>query len=111
MQTTSILPQPHRDLSALSWEMMRIFLAVSRTRSLSLAASSLAESQTVLSRKMQELEDSLATRLIARGGEQVRLTDEGRALRDYFEKLETETSLLTDAVNGAEARSFVGEHL
>ncbi len=104
MQTTSSLPQPHRDLSALGWEMMRIFLAVSRTRSLSLAAKSLAESQAVLCQKVQDLEDCLATRLIARGGEQIRLTDEGRALRDYFEKLETETSLLTDAVNGAEAR-------
>ncbi|WP_282605713.1 LysR family transcriptional regulator [Pelagibius sp. Alg239-R121] len=104
MQSTSTLPQPHRDLSALNWDMLRIFLAVSRSQSISKAAKNLAESQPTISRRIRELEDCLAARLIARGKDGVKLTEEGRVLLEYVEKIESETFLLTDAVNGADAR-------
>lgn len=102
MQSPSTLPQPQRDLSALNWESMRIFLAVSRSRNISDAAKKLARSRAAVCQRIRELEDSLGVRLLARGKKEIRLTQEGRVLLNYFERLETATSVLADTVKGVD---------
>lgn len=105
MQSPLTLARTDRDLSALNCETMRIFLAVSRTGSIAWAAESLAQSQAAIQDGIRELEAGLGARLFVRAKKDVALTQEGRVLLSYFEKLEIETSLLADSVKDVEGNN------
>lgn len=59
---------------------LRTFLAVAQTSSFSRAAEALHLTQPAVSKRVAQLEDELATRLLGRFGRQVSLTEAGRAL-------------------------------
>ena len=64
----------------LSWEDLRLFLAVYEAGSLSAAARAQALSQATLSRRMAEMETLLGEPLFVRSAQGVRLTDLGQRL-------------------------------
>lgn len=69
---------------------LRAFLAVAQTASFSRAADELHLTQPAVSKRIAQLEDELATRLLDRIGRQVTLTEAGRALLPRAQRILTE---------------------
>jgi len=70
-----------RALAEPDWALLRVFLAVAESRSLSRAAVDLGSSQPTLSRQMSELETQVGHALFERTRRGVCLTEAGEALR------------------------------
>ncbi len=68
-------------------QQLRTFAAVARLRSFTRAAQELHLSQPAVSRQIEALEGSLGTPLFSRQGRRVLLTEPGRVLLDYAERL------------------------
>ncbi len=62
----------------LSWDDLRVFLALAQTGSTRQAAERLGVNASTVSRKVAQLEDALGTRLVERHPDGVRLTNVGR---------------------------------
>lgn len=73
---------------------VQAFVAVSEQLSFTKAAKSSGLPKSYLSRKVQELEDSMGTRLFHRTTREVRLTDVGK---NYFERCQLALSELSEA--------------
>jgi DNA-binding transcriptional LysR family regulator len=74
--------QPKMELTEL-----RVFLRVASERSFSRAATKLHRTQPAVSQAVRRLEDSIGERLFDRATKDATLTDAGRVLRDYAERL------------------------
>jgi len=77
---------------------LQVFLAVAADRSFSKAALRLHRTQSAVSQAIRRLEDDLGERLIDRSSREGRLTDAGRVLQEYADRLirladETETAV------------------
>lgn len=66
---------------------LRVFLRVAAERSFSRAAMKLHRTQPAVSQAIKRLEDALGERLFDRATKDASLTDAGRLLRDYAERL------------------------
>ena len=66
---------------------LRVFLTVAAERSFSRAAMKLHRTQPAVSQAVRRLEDSVGERLFDRATKDASLTDAGRLLRDYAERL------------------------
>ena len=66
---------------------LRVFLRVAAERSFSRAAMKLHRTQPAVSQAVRRLEDSVGERLFDRATKDASLTDAGRLLRDYAERL------------------------
>jgi DNA-binding transcriptional LysR family regulator len=66
---------------------LRVFLRVAEERSFSRAAMKLHRTQPAVSQAVRRLEDSVGERLFDRATKDATLTDAGRLLRDYAERL------------------------
>jgi DNA-binding transcriptional LysR family regulator len=66
---------------------LRVFLRVAAERSFSRAAMQLHRTQPAVSQAIRRLEDSVGERLFDRATKDATLTDAGRLLRDYAERL------------------------
>ena len=66
---------------------LRVFLKVAAERSFSRAAMKLHRTQPAVSQAVRRLEDSVGERLFDRATKDATLTDAGRLLRDYAERL------------------------
>jgi len=66
---------------------LRVFLRVAAERSFSRAATKLHRTQPAVSQAVRRLEESVGERLFDRATKDARLTDAGRLLRDYAERL------------------------
>lgn len=66
---------------------LQTFLAVAREGSFSRAAEKLFRTQPAVSLAIRKLEDSIGQRLFVRGARPVRLTDAGKLLADYADRL------------------------
>jgi DNA-binding transcriptional LysR family regulator len=66
---------------------LRVFLQVAAERSFSRAAMKLHRTQPAVSQAVRRLEDSVGERLFDRATKDASLTDAGRLLRDYAERL------------------------
>ena len=66
---------------------LQVFLAVASERSFSKAAHTLHRTQSAVSQSIRRLEDELGERLIDRSTKEGRLTDAGRVLKEYAERL------------------------
>jgi DNA-binding transcriptional LysR family regulator len=66
--------------AAPDWNLVRTFLAVAESSSLTLAASALGSSQPTVSRQIAELEATLGTALFERAARRMLLTEAGSAL-------------------------------
>src|SRR4029453_12907275 len=67
---------------------LRVFLAVAAERSFSRAASKLHRTQPAVSQAIRRLEDQVGERLFDRSSKDGTLTEAGRVLRDYAERLQ-----------------------
>ncbi|MDF2369141.1 LysR family transcriptional regulator [Sneathiella sp.] len=70
-----------------SLDLLRAFVAVADTKHFTRAAERLNCVQSAVSMQIQRLEDSLDTRLLERSKRQVRLTEEGKILLRYAERI------------------------
>lgn len=66
---------------------LQVFLAIASERSFSKAAGRLHRTQPAISQALKRLEDELGERLIDRSSKEGRLTEAGRVLQDYAERL------------------------
>ena len=66
---------------------LRVFLRVAAERSFSRAAMKLHRTQPAVSQSVRRLEDSVGERLFDRATKDATLTEAGRVLRDYAERL------------------------
>jgi DNA-binding transcriptional LysR family regulator len=66
---------------------LKVFLRVATERSFSRAAMKLHRTQPAVSQAVKRLEDSVGERLFDRGTKDASLTEAGRLLRDYAERL------------------------
>jgi len=71
------------------WDVLRVFLAVARTGRLVLAGRQLGLDHGTVSRRVDQLEKALGTRLFDRSPRGVALTDSGRALVVHAQRIET----------------------
>jgi DNA-binding transcriptional LysR family regulator len=67
---------------------LRVFLTVAAERSFSRAASKLHRTQPAVSQAIRRLEDQVGERLFVRSSKDGTLTEAGRVLRDYAERLQ-----------------------
>jgi DNA-binding transcriptional LysR family regulator len=67
---------------------LRVFLTVAAERSFSRAASKLHRTQPAVSQAIRRLEDQVGERLFDRSSKDGTLTEAGRVLRDYAERLQ-----------------------
>jgi DNA-binding transcriptional LysR family regulator len=77
-------------MSDLDWSVLRDFLAVAKTGSLSRAAEMLKVSQPTLSRRITALEQQLNARLFVRTPRGLLLTDDGEAVLEGARRVEHE---------------------
>lgn len=94
-------------LKNLDWSLIRAFLAVAETGSLSGAARALSQSQPTLGRQIKLLEDQLGLRLFERQARGFDLTptgqsllDPARAMRDAFGQLSLRAAGRDDKMRG-----------
>ena len=66
---------------------LQVFLAIAAERSFSKAAGRLHRTQPAISQALKRLEDELGERLIDRASKEGRLTEAGRVLQDYAQRL------------------------
>jgi molybdenum-dependent DNA-binding transcriptional regulator ModE len=79
---------PIMEKRPLDWNDLRYFLGVARSGSLTQAASDLRVSQSTVSRRISELEESVGMPLFARHQTGYFLTDEGREVLKHAEIVE-----------------------
>lgn len=84
----------------MDWNDLRYFLAVARTGSLTHASSELKVSQSTVSRRIAELEESLSMTLFQRHQTGYFLTDEGREVLQHAELVEDSVMGLERGVAG-----------
>ncbi|PHP66156.1 LysR family transcriptional regulator [Zhengella mangrovi] len=83
------------------WNLIKSFLAVAETGSLSAAARRLKASQPTLGRHVTELEDRLGVTLFERIPRGMILTDAGSALLDHARRIAADTAALSMTATGA----------
>lgn len=75
-------------LHTLDWSLVRAFLAVADSGSLSAAARALGASQPTLGRQIRQIEDGLGVTLFTRQPRGLRLTETGAALLPHARRME-----------------------
>ena len=76
------------------WDDYRFVLAVTRHGSLSAAARSLHVSQPTVARRIEQLESDLGVKLLSRDGGQVEITEAGREVSQFAERIEQEAEAI-----------------
>src|SRR5208337_3040253 len=76
-----------RDLISMELSQLEVFLAVARERRFSRAAAKLYRTQSAVSQTIRKLEDDLGEALFDRSSREGILTDAGKVLYEYAEKL------------------------
>lgn len=74
-------------MNDLSWDLLRVFLAVADTGSLTRAAEALGSSQPTVGRQVAELEASVGLPLVVRSPRGIALTEAGRGLAAHAARL------------------------
>lgn len=92
---------PHRDpLPPLSWDDLRLFLALSRAGSVRAGGEALGLAHSTLSRRLEALEGRLRTALVQRLPRGVALTEAGRMLAQRAERMEEEIDAARREIDG-----------
>ncbi len=78
---------PYQEATPLDIEILRTFLAVVRTRHFGKAAEELCVTQSAVSARIRQLEDTLGTQLFTRQRNDIRLTSQGRHLQKHAEAI------------------------
>lgn len=77
-----------RDAGTLSWDDVKIFLALCRGRTVKSAAMKLRVDASTVSRRLAALEEVLSTKLFARGRDGITLTEAAETLMPVAEEIE-----------------------
>lgn len=93
----------NKSLSSLDWSLVRAFLAVAETGSLSAAARQLAQSQPTLGRQIKLLEDHLGLALFERRPRGLALTETGASLLEPAQAMRAAFGQLELAAAGQDA--------
>jgi DNA-binding transcriptional LysR family regulator len=88
--------------SKLDWSDVRVFLAIARCRTLGAAAREVGQTQPTMGRRLRALEESVGQALFARSAEGFILTDEGRAVLSFAERMEEEALSFERSLAGKE---------
>jgi DNA-binding transcriptional LysR family regulator len=88
----------------MNWDHVRAFLAVARTGTFLSAGRVLRLSHTTISRRIDRLEQVLATRLIDRRMDGCRLTPAGERLLGIAERIDTEMLRVSEHLEGERSR-------
>lgn len=91
----------------MNLKQLETFYWIERLGSFSAAAERLHTTQSTVSMRIQELEQSLNTKLFSRSGRTVRLTPKGRQLVPYVRELVTLTAEIQERIMAQEALSGV----
>ncbi len=86
------------NLLQLSWDDLRIFLAVARSGNLSRASKQLGIDHTTVGRRISALEFALGTPIFERDRSGYRLNSHGRTMLDHVEAVEANVMAMGDAV-------------
>jgi len=86
----------------MDWSDLKIFLAIARCGTLGAAARQLGQTQPTMGRRLKGLEQALKQALFHRTQDGFVLTDEGRAILTYAERMEEEALALTRSLAGRE---------
>jgi DNA-binding transcriptional LysR family regulator len=93
---------PARELAALDWDQVRVFLAVARAGQLAGAAGRLGLDVSTVSRRLDRLEAELATHLFDRTREGTVATAAAESLRPAAEEMERALARFATAVDAVE---------
>lgn len=88
----------------MDWNDLRDFLAISRHRTLSAAASALGVQQSTMGRRLKALETRVGAKLLQRTPSGFVLTAVGEAILGNVERIETEAQAVERAITGKDAR-------
>jgi DNA-binding transcriptional LysR family regulator len=91
-------------MQPMSWDDLRVFLAVARGGSYKAAARALGVNPTTIARRLAALETALGQRLFERSPERLSPTPAGRALLARAERVEVEMQALSRELTGAETQ-------
>ena len=89
------------------WNDLRYFLAVARHGSTTAAGKALHLSQSTVHRRLSELEKKIGRKLVTRTANGYRLTDFGKELQPYAERIEAAVADLERQAGGA-GRDSIG---
>ena len=89
------------------WNDLKYFLAVARNGSTTAAGKALRLSQSTVHRRLSELEKKIGRKLVTRTASGYRLTDFGKELQPYAERVEAAVADLERQVDGA-GRDSIG---
>jgi len=84
----------------MNWDDLRLFLAVARMGSISGAAKQLGVQHSTVSRRMRQLEEQVAVRLIERKKSGYELTQAGKNVKDAAIRMESEVLGVDGAIFG-----------
>jgi DNA-binding transcriptional LysR family regulator len=87
-------------MQGLTWDDLRILLALRRTGSFSAAAQQLRVNQTTVARRIDALEEAVGTRLVERSPNGCSLTEAGLFAAQVAESMEAQTAVLEQRVAG-----------
>jgi len=88
----------------MNWDDLRIFLAISRNRSLSAAGRALGVSQPTVSRRLASMEARLGVRLFDRTAQGYELSGPGAAILETVQHVEEELTAIERTVFGRDRR-------
>lgn len=91
-------------LASLDWTLIRAFVAVATTGSLSAAARDLHISQPTVGRQVQALQDALGVTLFARRPKGMELTEQGARLLPFAQQMLEAAGRFSLAASGAETQ-------
>ncbi len=86
----------------LNWDDLRIFVTVARAGSNAAAAGRLNLDHTTVTRRIVALESAIGTKLIDRSPRGISITNDGRTLLTFAERIESETINLREMLSSAE---------
>ncbi len=93
---------------ALHWDDARYFLALARTGQIGKAAELLGVSNITLSRRLKQIQTESVAPLWTRSRNGLELSDEGRRLVAYFERVEAELDAAQDFMAGQVSGEIAG---
>lgn len=99
------MPSIDNIASRFEWDDIRYFLEVARTESLLAAGTKLGVSHTTVARRIKSLEAGLCAELFEKKPSGYELTETGKYLLSYAQKIETACLLLQEAVPEERSRA------
>jgi DNA-binding transcriptional LysR family regulator len=85
--------------TSLNWNLLKVFHQIVLANGITAASVLLLRKQSTISHQLKQLEDELGARLCLRGPSGFKLTDEGQALFEYCECIQTKIDEVPNKLN------------